>query len=109
MRVKINGIGLIYLFAATGLILVAVSLFGNVFSSFFHLEDDSVMTVKNYYLLFGDKDLPDVLWRTILLGIFTVFWLFLFALPITWLMTRTDYKWKGPLFTLMVAWQPFHF
>lgn len=103
MRGKIGGIGLIYLFAATGLVLVAVSLLGNVVSSFFHAENSDVLTAENYRLLFGDKDLLDVLWRTILLGIGTVFWLFLFAFPITWLMTRTDYRWKAHLFTLMVA------
>jgi len=103
MRGKIGGIGLIYLFAATGLVLVAVSLLGNILSSFFHAENNDVLTLENYRLLFGDNNLPDVLWRTIMLGIGTVFWLFLFAFPITWLMTRTDYKWKGPLFTLMVA------
>lgn len=103
MRAKVGGIGLVYLFASIGLILVAISLLGNVFSSFFHNENAEQLTLENYHLLFGDKDLPDVLWRTILLGIGTVFWLFVFAFPITWLMTRTDFRWKAPLFTLMVA------
>ena len=79
MRGKIGGIGLIYLFAATGLVLVAVSLLGNIISSFFHSDNGDVLTIENYRLLFGDKDLLDVLWRTIMLGVGTVFWLFLFA------------------------------
>ena len=103
MRVRMSGIGWVYLFAAVGLTLIAVSIGGNILSSFAHPEDLDAYTTGNYAELFADEKLPEVLGRTILLGVGTVAWLFVFALPFTWLITRTDFPWKTGLFTLLTA------
>lgn len=97
------GIAWIYLFACTGLILIAVSLLGNVVSSFVAPDTEGGLTFGNYGEIFAEKDLFGVLGRTILLGLGTVFWLYAFALPMTWILARTDFRWKTALFTLMVA------
>ncbi len=103
MHVRMSGIGWVYLFAAVGLTLIAVSIGGNILSSFAHPEELDAYTTGNYAELFSDEKLPEVLGRTILLGIGTVAWLFVFALPFTWLITRTDFPWKTGLFTLLTA------
>ena len=103
MQNKIFGIGWVYLFAAVGLSLVVISLLGNIFASIAHPEKLGASTTRFYIELFSEAGLPSVFWRTILLGIGTVFWLVVFAFPITWLLTRTDFPWKTGLFTLMTA------
>ena len=97
------GIGWVYLFAAVGLTLIAVSIGGNILSSFAHPDKLDAYTTGTYVELFTDKQLPDVLGRTIMLGVGTVAWLLVFALPFTWLITRTDFPWKTGLFTLLTA------
>lgn len=103
MRSRLFDIGWVYLFAAVGLTLVAISLLGNVLSSFAHPEKLDAYTIGNYVELLSDRDLPDVLGRTLMLGLGTVVWMFVFAFPFAWLLTRTDFPWKTGLFTLMTA------
>jgi iron(III) transport system permease protein len=98
-----SGIGWVYLFAAIGLTLIAVSIGGNILSSFQDPENFDAYTLGNYAELFTDEQFFEVSGRTILLGIGTVAWLFVFALPFTWLITRTDFPWKTGLFTLLTA------
>jgi len=103
MGPRLPGIAWVYLFAAVGLTLIAVSIGGNILSSFSHPVKLDAYTVGNYVQLFTEKNLLDVIWRTILLGVGTIAWLFIFALPFTWLITRTDFRWKTGLFTLLTA------
>ena len=88
MSGKMRDIGWIYLFAAVGLTLVAISLFGNVLGSFSDPQEFEKFTLGNYAELFNENNLLEVLGRTLLLGAGTVFWLAIFAFPFTWILTR---------------------
>ena len=103
MSGRMHDIGWVYLFAAVGLTLVAISLFGNILGSFSDPQEFDSFTLGNYAELFNEKNLLEVLGRTLLLGGGTVFWLAIFAFPFTWILTRTNFRWKTGLFTLMTA------
>lgn len=100
---RMRDIGWVYFCAAVGLTLVAVSILGNIFGSFSDAQEFDKFTLDNYAELLHERDLLEVLGRTLLLGAGTVFWLVIFAFPFTWILTRTDFRWKTGLFTLMTA------
>ena len=47
--------------------------------------------------------LPGVLANTLLLGVGTVAVMLAFALPMVWILARTDFPWKGLVFTLLTV------
>ena len=100
---RMRDIGWVYFCAAVGLSLVAISIFGNILGSFSDAQEFDKFTLDHYYELFHERDLLEVLGRTLLLGVGTVFWLVVFAFPFTWVLTRTDFRWKTGLFTLLTA------
>ena len=83
MSGRMRDIGWVYLFAAVGLTLVAISLFGNILGSFSDPQAYDEFTLGNYAELFNERDLLEVLGRTLLLGAGTVFWMAIFAFPFT--------------------------
>ena len=100
---RMRDIGWVYFFAAVGLTLVAISILGNIVGSFSDPQEFDQFTLGNYGELFNEQGLLDVVGRTLLLGVGTVFWLMIFAFPFAWILTRTDFRWKTLLFTLMTA------
>ncbi|MFP6733833.1 MAG: ABC transporter permease subunit, partial [Rhodospirillales bacterium] len=103
MSGRMRDIGWVYFCAAVGLTLVAISIFGNILGSFSDAQEFDKFTLDHYNELFHERHLLDVLGRTLLLGVGTVFWLVIFAFPFTWILTRTDFRWKTGLFTLLTA------
>lgn len=100
---RIRDIGWVYFCAAVGLTLVAISIVGNIIGSFSDPQEFDQYTLGNYAELLHEENLLEVLGRTLLLGVGTVFWLVIFAFPFTWILTRTDFPWKTGLFTLLTA------
>ncbi len=100
---RITPIGVIYGGALLGLTLVIVSLAGNVVGSFTIEARFDRWTTEAYGRLFSDPGLPATMTRTMALGFGTISVTLLFALPFAWLLTRTDFKWKTGLFTLLAA------
>ncbi|NQU69311.1 MAG: iron ABC transporter permease, partial [Rhodospirillales bacterium] len=103
MSGRMRDIGWVYFCAAVGLTLVAISIFGNILGSFSDAQEFNKFTLGNYAELLHEKELLNVLGRTLVLGVGTVFWLVVFAFPFTWVLTRTDFRWKTGLFTLLTA------
>jgi iron(III) transport system permease protein len=103
MSSKFSGISWVFLFAAVGLALVAISVFGNILSSFSAEGDIDKYTLGNYVDLLSQETLFSVTGRTALLGVGTVFWLSVFAFPFTWLLSRTDFRYRTGLFSLLTA------
>jgi iron(III) transport system permease protein len=62
-----------------------------------------VYTLDHYRSLFLDGFTYRVLWNTVLFSLATLATSFLFALPIAWLMERTDFPGKPVVFTLMTT------
>ena len=100
---KISGIVWVYGIACVGLAFILVSLMGNAVGSFSIEGDIGTFTLSNYVDLFKDEELGPVTLRTLMLGVGSVAVMMLFAFPFAWLITRTDFPWKGPLFTLLPA------
>src|ERR1700733_1514633 len=100
MASRISAIGWIYGLALLALACVLVSLLGNVLASFTEGADFGVFTLANYSELLADPKLPAVLLRTLAQGGGTVAVMLAFALPITWLIARTDLPCKNGILTL---------
>jgi len=98
-----QGIYWVYGTALIGLGLIIISLGGNILGSFSNEGQITDLTLRNYERLLGSPEMPGVLGRTILLGLGTIVTMLLFALPFAWLLSRTDYRWKTALFTVMAA------
>lgn len=60
-------------------------------------------TLANYAAIFGDPFTYRVLWNTIVFLLITLFVAFSLALPIAWLVERTDLPGKPVVFTLMTV------
>ena len=103
MRFRWPGIGWVYLLAGVGLALVCVTVGGNVLTSFVDQDGSGHYTFANYAELLTQKRLASVTGRTAVLGLGTVFWMFIFAFPFTWLLSRTDFRYRTGLFTLLTA------
>ena len=100
---RVLGIGWVFLFAGLGLTLVGVTVFGNILTSFSAEGSTDSYTLGNYVDLFSQETLVAVTGRTALLGIGTVFWMSVFAFPFTWLLARTDFRYRTGLFSLLTA------
>ena len=97
------GIGWVFLLAGLGLLLVCISVFGNIVTSFSEEGDIVRFSLANYIELFTQDTIASVTGRTVLLGIGTVFWMFLFSFPFAWLLARTDFRYRTGLFSLLTA------
>jgi ABC-type Fe3+ transport system permease subunit len=100
---RIGGIVWVYGAAFVGLAFIAISLLGNVVGSFAIEGDIGTFTLANYTELFDDEELGPVVLRTLALGVGSVAVMMFFSFPFAWLITRTDFPWKGALFTLLTA------
>ncbi len=100
---RLNGIGWVYLFAGLGLTMVSITVFGNILTSFSAEGSADKYTLGNYVDLFSQDTLFSVTARTAMLGIGTVFWMSVFSFPFTWLLARTDFRYRTGLFTLLTA------
>jgi len=103
MRFRVSAIGWIYALAALALLCVSISLLGNILASFTAGADFGVFTFGNYSDLLGDRHLPAVFLRTLGQGGGAVAVMLLFAVPIAWLLARTDLPGKSLVVTLMTA------
>ncbi len=103
MPARVPGIGWVFLFAGLGLTLVGITVFGNILTSFSAEGSADEYTLGNYVDLFSQDTLLAVTGRTALLGIGTVFWMSVFAFPFTWLLARTDFRYRTGLFSLLTA------
>ena len=103
LPVKSMGIGWVFLLAGLGLFLVCISVFGNIITSFSEEGDVVRYSLANYIELFTQDTLASVTGRTVVLGIGTVFWMFLFSFPFAWLLARTDFRFRTGLFSLLTA------
>ena len=73
MLARSFGIGWVFLLAGIGLLLVCVSVFGNIVTSFSAEGDVDRFSLGNYTELFSQEELSSVTARTMLLGVGTVF------------------------------------
>lgn len=100
---RISAIGWIYALAGLALLFVLVSLLGNVFASFSEGANFGTFTLANYRDLLGDVELPDVVLRTLAQGAGAVAVMLACAVPIAWLIARTDMPGKNLIVTLLTA------
>ncbi len=103
-RFSFSGIWFIYGLVGVTLLLVAISLFGSLAASFSVKESlGETWTISNYSQVLQDGEFGRVLLNTILLGAGSVAVMLFFSIPISWLLARTDFAWKGLLFSLLTA------
>jgi iron(III) transport system permease protein len=67
------------------------------------LVDGGPLVLANYATALGDPRFPGVLANTLLLGVGTVAVMLAFALPMVWILARTDFPWKGLVVTLLTV------
>ena len=101
------GIGWVYGVSFFGLALVVISLMGNAVGSLATEGEFNELTFGNYTDVVKDEDFWSVLGRTMVLGVGTVMVLMCFALPFSWLLARSDFRWKGS--TLNSDWISLYF
>lgn len=102
-RFRLSGIAWVYGLAILALAFVLVSLLGNIFASFTEGADFGTFTGSNYTDLLAGPKLPAVMLRTLAQGGGSVAVMLLFALPIAWVIARTDIGGKGFIVTLLTA------
>jgi iron(III) transport system permease protein len=98
-----DGIVSIYALAVVGLASVTVSLLGTIVASFSERAEIGQFTLFNYVDLLSDENLPSVTLRTLIFGAGSVLITLLFAMPIAWLLARTDFTWKRVTVGVLVA------
>jgi iron(III) transport system permease protein len=98
-----RAIAVVFAAAVGGLALVVVSLAGNLVGSITAGSDVGTFTLANFAALFADPALAPVVGRTVVLGGGSVALTLFFAIPLAWLIARTDFPWKGGMFTLLTA------
>ncbi|HZU06411.1 MAG TPA: iron ABC transporter permease [Chloroflexota bacterium] len=67
------------------------------------LVDAGPLVLSNYVAVLADPLFPSVLANTLLLGLGSVAVMLFFAVPIVWLLARTDLPGKGLVFTLLTV------
>lgn len=93
----------IYVLALVGVFSVLVTILGNVWASFGSGADLFDFTLTNYQRLLSDPELPSVTANTLLIGFGSVGVTLAFALPMAWILARTDFRWKTLTFAVLVA------
>jgi len=100
---RIDGMAWVYGTAFIALALIGVSLMGTIAGSFAAPGDVLGTTLGNYVSVFADPTLPALIGRTIVLGLGTVVTTMMFALPLAWVLGRSDYRHKTLLFGVLTA------
>jgi len=100
---RFDGIGGVYGVALIALGLIVLSLAGTVIGSLAEPGQVFGSSFQNYKDVFTDETMPGVIWRTIVLGLGTVFTTMLFGLPLAWILGRSDYRHKTLLFSVLTA------
>lgn len=98
-----GGMSVVYGLTVVALGLIALSLSGTIIGSFAPAGEVFGLTLDNYRRIVADARVPGILWRTIQLGLGTVFVVMAVALPMAWILGRTDFKWKTVLFAALAA------
>jgi iron(III) transport system permease protein len=103
--VRDPALGLIGLAVLLGLAGVLGPLLVTLWSSLREglLTESGPLVLANYAAALGDPRFPEVLGNTLLLGIGSIAVMLLFALPTVWILARTDFPWKGLVFTLLTV------
>ncbi|MFD1910902.1 ABC transporter permease [Halodurantibacterium flavum] len=89
--------------AATAVICVLAMLATLVIASFSDRSDFGAWTLANFTDMAAMANIWPAIWRTFMIGLFTTVFLFGFALPFTWILSRTDFGRKGLLVTLLTV------
>jgi iron(III) transport system permease protein len=103
MTRAIGGITAVYGLAAMALALIAVSLAGTLVGSFAPAGEVFGTTLSNFARVAADQRMPGIVGRTIQLGLGTVAVMMAVALPLAWILGRTDFRWKTALFAILAA------
>ena len=103
LRAGLSSILLVYGMAAIALVLVSISLIGDLVGSITPGFDFGSFTIVNYLAVFTDPQLLPVLERTFLQGLGTIVVMSVFGVPIAWLIARTDIPGKNFIITLLTA------
>jgi len=98
-----DGIAAVYGATVIALCLIAVSLAGTFLGSFAAPGEILGTTLNNYVRVWNDARVPSIVGRTLILGLGSVAVVMVIALPLAWLLGRTDFRWKGALFTALAA------
>ncbi len=89
--------------ASSAVVCVAAMLIMLFIASFSPLSEFGAWTLANYHDLINLRNLWPILWRTFMLGFGTTLILLCFALPFTWLLSRTSFSSKGFLITALMV------
>lgn len=104
IRHYFSGTKLIYGIVILAILLISISLVGSIIASFSPGEElGGKWTISNYEFIIQDEKFLPVLIDTIILGVGSVIVMLFFSVPISWLLARTDFAWKGLLFSLLTA------
>lgn len=96
-------IALLRTIAVTAVVCVVAMLAMLVIASFSPKSQFGAWTLVNYSDLFGLRQLWPALGRTLAVGLGTTAFLLIFALPFTWILSRTSFALKGTLLTLLTV------
>jgi iron(III) transport system permease protein len=93
----------LYALALTALGAVLISVLGTIVASFTPGSDLGSFTTMNFPQLFAERGLFSVFGRTLIQGGGSVLVMVAFAVPITWLLARTDLPGKRLVIALLTA------
>lgn len=74
-----------------------------VIASFSPKSEFGAWTLANYIDLANLRQLWPAVGRTLMIGVGTTAFLMMFALPFTWVLSRTNFAWKGLLLTMLTV------
>jgi len=94
---------LLRVIAVTAVVLVITTLAMLVIASLSPKSDFGVWTLANYVDLFSLRGLNSMLYRTLAVGLGTTTFLMAFALPFTWILSRTNFPWKKAFLVLLTV------
>jgi len=93
----------VYGLALVGVFFILITIVGNFWASISRGADPFDLTIGNYSRLLTDDQLPLVLWNTLVIGVGSVIVTLAFALPMAWILARTDFRWKMIALAVMMA------
>ncbi|WP_196258962.1 ABC transporter permease [Pelagibacterium limicola] len=94
---------LLRIIAATAVICVFAMLAMLIIASFSPKSEFGAWTLANYIDMAGMRQLWPAIFNTLVVGIGTTTFLLMFALPFTWVLSRTDFASKGVLLTILTV------
>lgn len=96
-------VALLRVVAASAVVCVLAMLVTLVIASFSPKSDFGVWTLANFADMAAMRRLGPAIARTFMIGLGTTLFLFAFALPFTWILSRTSFARKGLLLTLLTV------